>query len=323
MLTPRNEAIRLLNEKGKRGQPVFFFTDFTGTQAYITDPENSDDVLWQIQRQRNYSFKQAEKKDFTFQKTPESLDSFRQKFDSVIRRIQYGDSFLVNLTLKTPIQTNLSLDDIFQLSHAKYKILYKNRFVVFSPETFIEIRDNKIYSHPMKGTIDDSISEADKIILNDKKETAEHVTIVDLIRNDISQFANKVKVNRFRYIDEIKTHEKTLLQVSSEIEGTLDDDWNTKLGSLIFSLLPAGSISGAPKPSTLDIIKNAEDYERGFYTGICGYFDGKNLDTGVMIRFIEKENEQLYFKSGGGITSFSNLESEYREVIDKIYVPFY
>jgi para-aminobenzoate synthetase component 1 len=86
--------------------------------------------------------------------------------------------------------------------------------------------------------------------------------------------------------------------------------------------LPAGSISGAPKPKTLEIIKKIEDYERGFYTGICGYFDGNALDTGVMIRFIEQEGDQLFFKSGGGITSFSDAKTEYQEMIDKIYLPF-
>jgi para-aminobenzoate synthetase component 1 len=63
-------------------------------------------------------------------------------------------------------------------------------------------------------------------------------------------------------------------------------------------------------------------YERGFYTGICGHFNGETLDTGVMIRFIKRENNQLYYCSGGGITSFSDPEKEYQEMVDKIYLPF-
>jgi len=86
-------------------------------------------------------------------------------------------------------------------------------------------------------------------------------------------------------------------------------------------LLPAGSITGAPKPKTMEIIDQAEGYERGFYTGICGCFDGENLDSAVMIRFIEQEGEQLIFKSGGGITSQSDLNKEYEELIQKVYVP--
>ena len=90
---------------------------------------------------------------------------------------------------------------------------------------------------------------------------------------------------------------------------------------MFFELLPAGSISGAPKQKTVEIIQEAESGPRGFYTGVFGYYDGKALDSGVMIRFIEKENDTFYYRSGGGITSKSDLESEYKELIQKIYVP--
>ena len=89
----------------------------------------------------------------------------------------------------------------------------------------------------------------------------------------------------------------------------------------IFDMLPAGSVTGAPKVKTLDIIKNAENYDRGFYTGVAGFFDGKELDSCVLIRYVEKNNGDLIYKSGGGITSQSILEEEYQELIDKIYVP--
>ena len=89
------------------------------------------------------------------------------------------------------------------------------------------------------------------------------------------------------------------------------------------TLLPAGSILGAPKPKTLEIILEAENYDRGFYTGVCGWFDGVNLDSCVMIRFIEKESGKLYFKSGGGITHLSNFADEYQEMKNKIYVPIH
>ena len=89
------------------------------------------------------------------------------------------------------------------------------------------------------------------------------------------------------------------------------------------SLLPAGSILGAPKPKTLEVTLEAESYNRGFYTGVCGWFDGKNLDSCVMIRFIEQEAEKLYFKSGGGITHMSRLEDEYQEMKNNISVPIH
>ena len=95
-----------------------------------------------------------------------------------------------------------------------------------------------------------------------------------------------------------------------------------RIGDIVFTLLPAGSVTGAPKRKTIEIIHEIENYERGYYTGIFGYFDGATLDSGVMIRFIEKTPEGLIYKSGGGITSFSRPESEYQEMIDKVYVPF-
>jgi len=195
--------------------------------------------------------------------------------------------------------------------------------LVLSPEIFVRIEGQTISSFPMKGTIDADIPDAENIILNDPKEMAEHATIVDLIRNDLSLVAEKVEVKRYRYIETIKTNKQDLLQVSSEITGLLPDDFRDRLGDILFELLPAGSICGAPKAKTLEIIQEAEGYDRGYYTGICGYFDGNNLDSGVMIRYMEQDGAQLTFKSGGGITSQSELIKEYEELIQKVYVPLY
>jgi para-aminobenzoate synthetase component 1 len=85
--------------------------------------------------------------------------------------------------------------------------------------------------------------------------------------------------------------------------------------------LPAGSVTGAPKAKTVEIIKAAEQEPRGFYTGILGIFDGKQLDSGVMIRFIEKVDGRFFYRSGGGITTQSDCKAEYEEAINKIYVP--
>jgi para-aminobenzoate synthetase component 1 len=133
--------------------------------------------------------------------------------------------------------------------------------------------------------------------------------------------ASDVVVNRFRYVEPVVTNRKTLLQVSSEIEGTLAPGWQNRLGDILFTLLPAGSVTGAPKKRTVEIILETEVYERNFYTGIFGYYDGENLDSAVLIRFIEKEGRGYIYKSGGGITTLSKAEDEYREMIDKVYVP--
>ncbi|HZX75109.1 MAG TPA: aminodeoxychorismate synthase component I, partial [Cyclobacteriaceae bacterium] len=252
---------------------------------------------------------------------PISFEEYKKKFNKVFHHLSYGDSFLTNLTVKTRIETNNSLRQLFESSNAKYKILYKDEFLVFSPESFVQIKEGFIHSYPMKGTIDAAIPDAESIILNSEKELAEHITIVDLIRSDLSRVAASVDVKRFRYVDEIRTHEKNLLQVSSEITGKLPADYQNHLGDILLQLLPAGSITGAPKPKTIEVIHETEQEKRGYFTGVFGYFDGTILDSGVMIRYIEREGDQFVYRSGGGVTTRSKAESEYREVLDKIYVP--
>jgi para-aminobenzoate synthetase component 1 len=173
----------------------------------------------------------------------------------------------------------------------------------------------------MKGTIDASIPDAEQIILADPKETEEHRAAVDLLADDLRRIACNVRVERFRYIDRLKTSEREILQTSSELVGELPEEWQARLGDIILSMLPAGSIAGAPKASTLDVIRRAEPEPRGFYTGVFGYFDGLALDSGVLIRFIEERDGRQFYRSGGGITAASDWQKEYREVLDKIYLP--
>lgn len=260
-------------------------------------------------------------KELTLTKIPVERERFSKAFAYCKDEIEYGNSFLLNLTFPSEIQTNYSLEEIFQSARSKYKILWKNRFVSYSPECFIKIKDDKIFSYPMKGTIDASIENAREKILSDKKEEAEHYTIVDLIRNDLSMVSTNVQVTKFRYIDEIQSPTKNLLQVSSEIEGDLPKNWRSQLGEILMKLLPAGSISGAPKEKTCQIIRTAENEKRGFYTGIAGIYDGETVDSCVLIRFIEQKGDKKYYRSGGGITFQSQEEAEYNELIDKIYVP--
>ena len=131
-----------------------------------------------------------------------------------------------------------------------------------------------------------------------------------------------VHVAKLRYNDRLTTSSGDILQVSSEIKGILPDNYRMHLGDLLRELLPAGSISGAPKWKTLQIIREAEQQKRGFYCGIFGYFDGKELDSAVAIRFIEQQGDTHFFRSGSGITVNSDCEYEYHEVNQKIYLPF-
>ena len=318
-----SEIRNKMNSYGKEKKPFLFAINFEITEGFFIDnPLENKDVFFCIGTKGNClpaSYMEKRLSSFNYIPLPYSL--YKEKFDIIHNGLKQGYSYLTNLTVKTPISFDISLFDIFIQSKAPYKILLPEHFVCFSPERFVKIKGRVISTNPMKGTIDASIPDAENIILNDFKETAEHNTIVDLLRNDLSFVANNVRVNRFRYIDKIKSNKSEILQVSSEITGVLKDEYVDRYGDIIFNMLPAGSVSGAPKNATLDLIRQAEQEPRGYYTGIFGYFDGTELDTGVMIRFIEKDGDSYYFRSGGGITAYSDSKSEYQEILDKIYLP--
>lgn len=313
-------AIEKMNTLGNLRQPFFFVIDFELENSFVfTNHELEEkNIKFSIGSYESNPIT----KEIVFDTKPIDYEKYLTAFNYVVNQISLGNSYLTNLTFPTYIETNLSLEEVFNYSRAKYKLLFQNKFVVFSPESFVKINNGTISSYPMKGTIDAAIPNAAEIILADEKEMAEHITIVDLIRNDLSIVAKNVRVEKFRYIDKIETNKKILLQVSSQIVGDLEPDYHNKLGDIIFSMLPAGSISGAPKKKTVEIIRQAEKVKRGFYTGVFGYFDGNNLDSAVMIRFIEQTPTGLIYRSGGGITFMSDVKSEYQEMIDKVYVPF-
>lgn len=325
MFSANHQKFIEMDELSHQKVPFFFIIDFLVDQVEIFKENEieKEGLLIDFQGFPNVKKQEGLDKKIELKSFPESLESFKKGFDHVQKNIRQGNSYLTNYTRKTRIETNLNLGEIFHHSSAKYKVLYKDFFVFFSPETFVKIVDDKIQTYPMKGTIDASLENAAEILKNDKKEKAEHYTVVDLLRNDLSMVADDVKVDKFQYIDFLKTKQKDLYAMSSEISGNLKTEFKGKVGSIMKKLLPAGSILGAPKPKTLEIILEAEGFDRGFYTGVCGWFDGKDLDSCVMIRFIEKEGDQLYFKSGGGITHMSKLEDEYQEMKNKIYVPIH
>lgn len=315
----------LMDELSLKKVPFFFMVDFLleKVEVFLENEIEEESLLIDFQNFKNIKTTEAENDEIELKILSESAEIYRKGFDFVQENLRQGNSYLTNYTVKSEIAINLTLKEIFYHSKAKYKVWYNDEFVFFSPETFVEIIDDQIYTHPMKGTIEASIENAVEILKNDVKEKAEHFTVVDLLRNDLSMVADEVQVDEFQRIDFIKTQQKDLYAMSSKISGKLKPEFQNKIGTVMKTLLPAGSILGAPKPKTLEIIVEAENYDRGFYTGVCGWFDGENLDSCVMIRFIEKENGKLFFKSGGGITHLSKFADEYKEMKNKIYVPIH
>ena len=319
----QNEAFfNKLNELGKKKQAFLFIIDFLGQAPEVFPLDRlPSDIRFSVPGMESPEINTVANPTPHIIKYPVSFDEYQKKFNRVMDHIRAGDTYLINLTQPTRVEMDTGLSKLYSLARAPYKLYFRDQFVVFSPESFVKISRNRIMTFPMKGTIDGTIPDAEQILLNDPKEISEHNTIVDLMRNDLSMAASRVTVDRFRYFDTIITHEKKILQVSSQISGLLPDNYHEKIGDILSLLLPAGSISGAPKEKTLEIIVNTEGYERGYYTGVFGVSDGESLDSAVMIRFVEKINDNYFFKSGGGITFQSDAGKEYRELIDKVYVP--
>jgi para-aminobenzoate synthetase component 1 len=319
----KSEAISIMNNWGVKKIPFLFIIDFEmkAIRLYRLDFPLPEPVSFSFHNTETPITSLSYRTGFTFIKHPVSFTDYKAAFLSIQKQIIAGNSFLTNLTFPTPIDTDLTLKQLFEYSRARYKVLIDGEFVCFSPETFITIRNGIISTCPMKGTINASVPQAEQMIMNNPKETAEHNTVVDLLRNDMSLVATDIVVNRFRYIDRIITHEGEILQVSSEITGRLPDDYHRRLGDILFAMLPAGSVTGAPKVRTVALIREVEKSDRGYYTGICGTFDGENVDSAVMIRLIEMHDGKMRFRSGGGITFLSNVMDEYNELIDKVYVP--
>ena len=379
----KQEIIDKINRLASQDEPFLFVINYQGDKAFIRQLSdiNPEECLFDFEGRGNFSdeMKNNSEKiaEISWQIAPPLYEDYERSFDIVKNNIMAGNSYLTNLTCKVPVNCNLSLEDIFNQAKGKYKLLLRrkrnqaedkaqqkeeeaqnkadkkeenieeisNPFVCFSPETFVRIKNGRIYSYPMKGTLDASLPDAEKQLMEDRKEAAEHATIVDLIRNDLSRVAENVRVDKYRYIDVLHTNKGDILQTSSEISGSLPEDYRQHLGKILDAQLPAGSITGAPKDKTMQIIHEAEGYDRGFYTGIMGIYDQGELNSAVMIRFIEeetspvdfeadgeknfkanegkkpKESRELYFKAGGGITSKSDCRREYEEVIQKIYLP--
>ena len=307
-----------LNFYGEKKEPFFFIINYNKTDYEVIPLKNLPNTIqYQINNELKYT-----KHSSRLEKQYIDFEEYKSKFTLLKEHIRKGNTYLSNLTAQTKIKSDLTLNQIFQKANARFKLNYKNKFVCFSPERFCEIKDNKIYTYPMKGTIDAKIPNAKEIILKDKKELAEHTMIVDLLRNDLSIVSKKVKVENFRYCENIKAGDKELIQVSSKISGELEKSWEKNIGDIITSLLPAGSITGTPKRKTIQILDEIEKYDRGYFTGVFGIYDGEKLDSSVMIRFLEQDKEGNYtYKSGGGITSDSQVDKEYQEMCDKVYIP--
>ena len=193
---------------------------------------------------------------------------------------------------------------------------YEEPIISTSPERFFKIQDDKIFSYPIKGTIECEIDGVDQkdTLLNSEKDYAENVIITDLIRNDIGYVCKQgsVKVDALCAVKRFNH----IYHLESIIEGELKDD--VGMGDVLRANFPGGSITGAPKIRCMDIIEELENTQRGPYTGAIGFW-GENgyVDTSIGIRIVYFDSDSFYLHAGGGITYASDPESEYEELMTK------
>lgn len=256
-----------------------------------------------------------------------SFEEYTNAINTIKNEIANGNTYEVNYTYDFGISFTGNDFELFQSLIAKQKTAYnfylKNQYdtvLSFSPELFFKLKNKHIITKPMKGTIKRGITqEEDKkfidFLQNDEKNRAENVMIVDLLRNDLGRIAKtgSVKVSK---LFEIETH-KTLHQMTSQIEADLRDD--ITLFDIFKAIFPCGSITGAPKISTMHIIKKVEKGRRNIYCGAIGIISPEETVFSVPIRILQKNNQEENFKYhvGGAIVWDSNTQEEWEETITK------
>lgn len=188
-----------------------------------------------------------------------------------------------------------------------------------SPETLVKLEDGVLHTFPLAGTRPRGKSPEEDArlkeeLLNDPKEIAEHEMLVDLGRNDIG------KISKFGTV-KVESHKEVLffshvMHIGSTVRGEIRDDLDAL--SAVESILPAGTLSGAPKIRACQLINDLEDNKRGVYGGAIGYIDFTgNLDTCIAIRIAYRKNGKVFVRSGAGIVADSVPKTEYKECINK------
>ena len=246
--------------------------------------------------------------DLTFDEAAQVMD---EMFSGTATQSQMA-AYLTALRIKGE-----TIDEI--TASAQVMSIDGDEIISTSPETLVKLQNGVLNTFPIAGsrprgktdTEDNAL--ADELI-HDEKELAEHNMLVDLGRNDIGKISefNSVKVTKYQ---EVLRYSK-IMHICSEVEGKLKDGLDAF--DAIESLLPAGTLSGAPKIRACEIIEELERTPRGVYGGALGYVDfNGNLDTCIAIRMAVKKNDKVYVQAGAGIVADSVPESEYEETYNK------
>ena len=254
-------------------------------------------------------------------------EDYSKQVTFIKEQIKNGITYEVNYTYPSVLKTNANEIDLYhyllQNQKTPYNAFLQNKYetiLSFSPELFFIKRGNKILTKPMKGTVkrgktDEEDAVLKKFLYNDLKNRTENIMIVDLLRNDLGRISKPGTV-RADKLFEVEQH-KTLFQMTSEISSELKED--ITLYDIINAIYPCGSITGAPKISTMEIINATEHMPREVYCGAIGYIHGDEMIFSVPIRILQKKNGENDYRydAGSAITWSSTAEDEWNETITK------
>ena len=254
----------------------------------------------------------------------------REKFCNMVEKakdyIYEGDIFQVVLSNRLEADISGSLFDTYRVlrttNPSPYMFYFSSDDIEIagaSPETLVKLDGNKLYTFPLAGTrprgkTDEEDHELEHELLDDEKELAEHNMLVDLGRNDIGRISEigSVKVEKYLSVEKF-SH---VMHIGSTVTGQLRNDLDSL--AAIESILPAGTLSGAPKIRACEIINELEDNKRGIYGGAIGYIDlSGNIDTCISIRIAFARNNKVFIRSGAGIVADSIPENEFEECLNK------
>ena len=256
-----------------------------------------------------------------------SREEYCRNIDCIRERIRDGITYEVNYTYPSILKSSLSGEELYRQLLPRQKTPY-NAFIQnrhetvmsFSPELFFRLDGRKILTRPMKGTIRrGNTPEEDtsnrNFLMNDPKNRAENLMITDLLRNDLGIIAKDGTVRADRLF-EIEEH-PTVFQMTSDISAELRDD--VSLCEIIRALHPCGSITGAPKLSTMRVIAELEPWNREIYCGAIGYLHGNETVFSVAIRILQKRHDEQDYRyyAGGAVTYDSNATAEWEETLAK------
>ncbi len=255
-----------------------------------------------------------------------SKEEYIKAFDRIKNYILEGDCYQVNLTQRFSAAFEgdswaayLKLRQLNPAPFSAYINIPSGSVLSSSPERFLLLTGNQVETKPIKGTKHRSVfAYEDKALavslLESKKDRAENLMIVDLLRNDISKSCESGSVHVPKLFS-LETY-TTVHHLVSTITGRLNEGKHAL--NLLRDCFPGGSITGAPKHRSMEIIEELEPYRRSVYCGSIAYigFDG-NMDSNICIRTLVKYENKLYFHAGGGIVWDSNADAEYKECFDK------